>query len=149
MDITTLKDRLISFDVRDNIKRIIYDLEEEIIKLNTSQIEGKGQNIFGSVIGIYSKGTEAVTGGRKRAGEPYDLFETGKFIRSFEINYRDDVIYFYATDNKTSLVLDTIDKHGLISDPESIFGLTIDNEKIVNFEMLLPELQERFNRHML
>lgn len=148
MDILELQDRLNSFDVHQQLESLIYEHEDEILNLNKKQISEEGQDAYGNVIGLYSFASDLITKGRKRAGTPYDLLESGKFLGSFELNYQNGAILIYATDSKVGDIFDTIEEYGLIVNPEQIFGLTIEAGRIVNFEILLPALQERFNSHL-
>jgi hypothetical protein len=62
-------------------------VKDLIIFLNTeNQIMAEGIDTDGRIIGVYSFATEMITDGKKKAGEPFDLHDTGKFLESFRVN---------------------------------------------------------------
>ena len=52
------------------------------------------------MIGYYSPATEAITNGRKRAGDPYNLYDTGAFHRSIFITLMRDSFIVEGDGNK-------------------------------------------------
>lgn len=62
------------------------DLQREVIRLiQQDQLTKEGIDEAGTVIGYYSQATEAITRGRKRAGDHYTLDDTGSFYRSMMV----------------------------------------------------------------
>lgn len=57
-----------------------------------SQLKDEGIDGNGNFIGFYTEATEQISDGRKRAGDPYDLDDTGAFYRSMFINVLKDSI---------------------------------------------------------
>jgi len=59
-------------------------LRSKIVKewIQEDQLKGGGIDSEGQVIGFYSEATEFISRGRKSAGDPYDLDDTGSFYRS-------------------------------------------------------------------
>lgn len=53
--------------------------------IRDDQLTEKGVNEDGKIIGYYTRYTEELTNGRKKAGEPYNLFDTGDFYKSMVI----------------------------------------------------------------
>lgn len=53
--------------------------------LRIDQLRNKGVDSEGNIIGYYSRATEIISQGRKRAGEPYTLEDTGAFYESLFI----------------------------------------------------------------
>lgn len=53
--------------------------------IRDDQLMEKGVDETGQIIGYYTRYTEELTNGRKRAGEPYNLFDTGDFYKSMVI----------------------------------------------------------------
>lgn len=74
------------------------------------QLDG-GYDGKGEIIGIYSFATENITNGRKRAGEPYDLNDTGFFRASIVVVPKLFVISIYANGKKTDV--DIVQKYGV------------------------------------
>ena len=61
-------------------------VKEFIIELNTrGQLFDKREDSLGNLLPVYSKLTEVITGGAKKAGESFTLFDTGEFYESFFI----------------------------------------------------------------
>ena len=53
--------------------------------IRDDQLTEKGVDETGNIIGYYTSYTEKITNGRKKAGEPYNLFDTGDFYKSMVI----------------------------------------------------------------
>lgn len=77
------------FDFADNLRayqpnQFLNDLGEslaandEAIDLQRQQWQ-KGQDVDGNILGIYSHATEVFSEGRKKAGDPFTLLDTGDF----------------------------------------------------------------------
>jgi hypothetical protein len=152
-DIITLKNNVGSFNVNVELRRIVFDFEDEIIKLNTNKLL-KGLTVEGKTIGVYSPATEAFTRGEtgpgfpKIAFQPYNLLDTGRLFKSISANYDDGAyIRIFAVGQHIFEVYETIKKHGFINNPDEVlFGLDIKNTKFVNFRLLKPQLQNNFRR---
>lgn len=126
---------------KTNYSKALFDAirlyEVEILKLNESQLQGSktanNKALFSSKTGrgVYSKATEIISGGKKKEGDPYTLFDTGDFYSGFFLNVSNSKARFGSTDSKAKdLVLEFGD----------IFGLTDDNLKAVIDDKLLPFL---------
>lgn len=110
-----LSDSLAWFEAFDNATR-----EQIISWIQNDQLRDEGWNKFGKVIGIYSYETQRITDGKKIAGDPYDLFDTGEFFKSFVIRVfaQEIIIDANAQKGKDNL----FDKFG-----NEIIGLTDEN----------------------
>jgi len=53
--------------------------------IQKDQLHTQGIDADGSIIGTYSRATEEMTLGRKKAGANFDLYETGEFYQSMYI----------------------------------------------------------------
>ena len=97
------------------------DVQQFILDLNRyAQLFNEGVNIKDEPIGFYSKATEQITGGRKKAGSPYTLKDTGDFYSTFgiKLNVEGDVW----------IVADTIkDEDNLLDIDKDILGLTVNS----------------------
>lgn len=124
--------------VRDNIpnetEKIIKAKEQFILNLNRQAqlmqgIDSKGQKL----VPEYKPFTIEI---KRLIGQPYDrvtLFYSGKFYAKFKIEYNKDMtINIFSTERKTG---DLMDKYG-----DYIFGLTKENQEILNNNIILPEL---------
>jgi hypothetical protein len=56
--------------------------KKEIIRVVQERLRTRGTDADGDVIGYYSLATEFLSGGRKKQGDPFTLFDTGKFYAS-------------------------------------------------------------------
>jgi hypothetical protein len=75
----------------EQIKDVILDL------IQNEQLIDKGIDAQGEIIGRYSKATEIISGGLKKAGEPYNLLDTGSFFRSMFIDVLENSIEIDAS----------------------------------------------------
>lgn len=110
------------FQFAENIKNYPVDkFENDLIKeiessdsikeLQEMQWD-KGQDSDGNVLGLYSKATEILSFGRKKAGTPFDLDDTGDFRKQTKINTIEkgsDLSFFFdSTGKNTNDLLQTI-----------------------------------------
>lgn len=89
-----------------------------IIWLQRNQIFTQGIDADGSIIGVYSEGTEHMTQGRKKAGDPFDLFETGEFFQS---------MYIFVLKDEFIIDADSAKMEGQDWYRDRILGLTDEN----------------------
>ena len=122
-------------------ERIVKENSEQIIELNTdNQLYDGGINSDGGLLRPYSPTTILF---KRQQGRPYNrttLFDNGDFYRGFKIKYNYPMLSLYSTDEKSS---DLMDKYG-----DNIFGLTTENSKILNYEIIQPELHEFIKKHL-
>lgn len=109
----------------------IKEIEKDLTRLNKRQLFEKSSDIFGNPIGYYSFATEVISKGKKKAGDPFDLFDTGDFFKGFFIKIDNGNVSFGSSDPKTPLIFQNL----LSTD---IFGLTDSNLNKVIQEKLLP-----------
>lgn len=143
MDILEWIEKAERFDknefLSDFAKEIAFD--DKVIDLQR-QRWGLGLSYNNKVIGRYKKSTEEISGGMKKAGDPYNLFFTGDFWSRTYINIlikggEFEVEYTSDGNNKADLFR-TIEKYGKLKDASDIFGL--DNDDIAEFiEMMKPK----------
>lgn len=131
-------------DIPNNIETIVKQIEEEIIDLNRkSQLLDQGIGTKGQVLGVYSKATEQITKGMtgpgfpKRAGSPYNFYDSGEMFRSVSIKVGNGIL----TIVNTSETLKLFSRRTGISE-DNIVGLTPDNQYTLNFELIRPLLVE-------
>ena len=96
----------------EQLKKDLLDL----IRIN--QLREQGINEFEQIIGTYSFVTHLLSGGRKQAGDPFTLEDTGDFYRSMYVNVLNDSIIINADYEKMQ------DQTWW---SESILGLTEEN----------------------
>lgn len=129
---------------------VILDLvEKEIIDLNREDQLSEGIGTDGSILGVYSKFTEQMTEGMtgpgypKRAGDPYNFYDTGSMFKSFDLLKGRDKF----TIVNTSQSLQEFSKTKGIEESR-IIGLTDKNKEIVNFQLIRPRLIDFIKRHI-
>ena len=113
----------------------IRSIEKEFLDRNKEQIQEDSKDIFGNPIGFYSQATEIITKGSKKAGEPFDGKNTGKWLDAFKMQEVSGVLRFTSTDEKNQLILNS---DNWLSD--ELFGLSDKNLKEVISKLLLPFL---------
>lgn len=124
---------------------ITAEVQKFIIQLNTkgqktSQLFALSIDSTGKALtsgtrgrGVYSALTETISGGKKKAGDPYTLEDTGAFYKSFKITPEKTAIVIDA--NPTKETTDLFKEYG-----ENILGLTDENLQLLINE-LIPKLQ--------
>ncbi|WP_157811797.1 hypothetical protein [Tenacibaculum sp. SZ-18] len=128
--------------IKNDLYSFIRTLEEELAAYNRATINQESEDIFGKPLGFYSKATELITNGRKKAGDPFDLLESGDFLDGLYAKVDRDNVFFDSRDSKRKEVL----KH-LLSN--NVFGLQdADKNKVVDTR-LLPYFQNYFRREFL
>lgn len=118
------RDKVNSLTIVDLMLQLIQDIEADNTGEALQQLQWqKGEDRYGSILGIYTRATEIVSKGRKKAGEPYNLFDTGSFWNETylkaEISGNDIVFSLNSKDSKTPIL---IEKMG-----DRIFGLADEN----------------------
>lgn len=129
--------------VSKDLFRYIRSIEKYIVDLNREQIEIDSTDIYGKAIGFYSRATDLITGGRKRAGDPFTGKDTGDFLKGFYMQEVSGVLRFNSRDPKTSLILNS---NAWLSD--ELFGLTDENLRKVIDEKLLPFFLEYIRKEL-
>mgnify|MGYP003639420522 CR=1 FL=1 len=97
-----LNKSLILSDAEAWLKSIDQNLKRNVVVdwIQRDQLFNKGVNSLNAVIGTYSPLTEILSGGRKKAGEKYNLFDTGDFYRSMFVSVLANEILITANDGK-------------------------------------------------
>lgn len=113
--------------------KFIRSIEKEILDKNKEQIEKEGKDIFGKPVGFYSRATELITGGEKKAGDPFTGVDTGNWFKGFKMQEVSGVLRFTSTDPKTQ---DILKSDNWLSD--ELFGLSDADLKEVIKDRLLP-----------
>ena len=146
--------------VRDNIlnetERIVYAKENEIIRLQTSQIDNyigfddkKLKNTNDLFNGVYKLSTQFYAEDKnylapKEAGKPYNFLATGDFLNGMNLEISNDLTKFSIFSNGTGSGL----KANFFAGYTNLFGLTNNNTEIVNYKIILPELQKFVKKYL-
>ena len=113
-------------------------IEKNFIQLNKEQIFDLSKDIYGKDIGFYSKATEEITGGAKRAGDPFTGVDSGGWMKGFFMKVDKDGLFFGSTDKKKNKEIFGEKSTWLSRD---LFGLTDENLNLVIERDLLPFIQ--------
>lgn len=126
--------------VSKDLFKFIRSIEKVLLELEKKRITEESKDIFGNPIGFYSPWTEALTGGRKSAGEPFTGVDSGEWIDGFYMQEVAGVLRFSSKDSKNSIILASArsDEGSWLSD--QLFGLTDKDLKEVIQTRLLPFL---------
>ncbi len=130
---------IVSKELFDFIRAI----SKELVELNKKQINEDSQDIYGKAIGFYSRATEFLTLGAKKAGEPFTGEDTGSWLSRFYVTVLDNTFFFGSTDPKTDDILDS--PYWLSSD---LFGLTDENLQMVIDTKFLPFIKEYYRKSL-
>jgi hypothetical protein len=131
---------LVQSSILEETAKAVYKNEVEIIKLNTEdQLYTKGVNINGGILGVYSANHQPTSnsllrGFPKLAGSRYNFLDSGRLFNDMEIMVSNNQVTISNTDtgNKLSALY-------AITGFEFI-GLTIENQHVLNYEIIQPEL---------
>ena len=68
------------------LKKLVRRLNT-VKQLRTEHVDSDNKRLYSQrhQSGVYSATTEYLSKGRKKAGTPYTLFDTGEFFKSFEV----------------------------------------------------------------
>jgi len=116
-------------------ERIVYKNEDKITTLNKMQfIDGFGSDdkeLFNRnpiFTGFYRSG--------ELIGKRYDFFDTGRFINGLQVRlFQQDKLDIFSTGINT-----TANKYDFFSGYTNLFGLDTESMRILNYEIILPEL---------
>lgn len=114
------------------IEAITPQLQTKIVRdwIQEDQLYKRGIDENGDIIGFYSVATENISKGRKKAGTPFTLYDTGEFYRSMFVSALSDSIIIDGNSTKME---------GQLWWGEEILGLTDEN-----LEKLILEVKESY-----
>lgn len=143
-----------AFDMIQRIEKVIADIpketeniikrnEQEVLDLNREkQLYEKGIDSNGKrIVPYYSPYTIALKRSNQEVYNRVTLLDTGDFYKGFKIKFNglSNPFNIFSTDSKSS---DLIEKYG------DIFGLTKENEKYLNYEIIKPELEKFIKKNI-
>lgn len=128
--------------ISNDLFGFIRTIEKELAAYNRATLFEESQDVDGKPIGFYSPGTEIITDGRKKAGEPFNLFETGFFLESIFAKVQAESIFFGSNDPKLNEIF-----QNLLT--ENIFGLQDDDLNKFIQTRLLPHMIKFFRDQLI
>ena len=121
--------------VTKQAESIVRQLDDEITDFVTEkQLLAKGKDGKGKLLKEYSSFTIAMKKGKGEIFNRTTLLDTGEFYDDFFTIGRNGNIEIFSTNEKTPKL---VKKYG-----KDIFLLSVENNKIVNSELILPKLVE-------
>lgn len=139
--------RLRSFNVEKETDRIIKRSNRQIIEINQINLD-KGLDYENDLVGTYSAFTQLRASTSKirpnqskNAGEPYNFDWTGDFINGIYITYKNNEIKFFSRG------LGGAEKRRFILN-NKLLGVSEEGSKIINFDIIMPQLQTSFKNKM-
>ena len=146
-EMTTIRDKInacnyVINNMLDEQERIILRNEDKIIALNVDQFEnGQGSDdkkLFNKnpkFDGVYSLSTQLIDN-RKVAGDLYNFYKTGNFLNGLQLEMQPNLVKFDMFSTGTG----SGDKSIFFAGYANLFGLDKNNNRILNEEIILPEL---------
>jgi len=152
---TTISDyikkcQFVAAEMLNEQERIVLANEDKIISLNVDTFQdGLGsddkilQNSNPVFKGVYSLSTQ-LTDSKKVAGTPYSFMQTGAFLSNMQVDLQPNLtkLDIFSTGTGSG------DKSLFFSGYNNLFGLNKNNTEIVNYEVILPELQKFVKRYL-
>lgn len=129
--------------LQNDLYKFIRSIEKDFLDLNKDQIENQSTDIFGNPLGFYSKSTEVISKGRKKAGEPFSGVDSGDWFKGFYMQEVSGVLRFRSKDSKSNLILSS---ESWLSN--EVFGLSDENLQKVIIEKLLPFFIENSRNYL-
>lgn len=124
--------------LEDEAYKILSQVQDIIVSLNTDQLLSgltpEGQKIVPKYSRIRYARAKNQFNPLPGFGTP-DLKLTGKFHSDFFLTAKNKEFTLFSSDDKTGKL---VEKYG----QDNIFGLTVENNRIVNYEILAPRLIE-------
>ena len=144
------KAKFVASEMLNEQERIVLANENEIISLNVDTFQD-GYGSDGNILknsnerfkGIYSLSSQLLDP-KKVAGTPYNFFETGAFLSNMQIDLQPNLTKFDIFSTGTG----SGDKALFFKGYNNLFGLTNENEKIVNYDIIYPELMKFIKRYL-
>ena len=122
--------------LQSDLFKYIRSIENEFLDLEKKRISVDSEDIFGNPIGFYSEATEILSGGRKKAGDPFSGDDTGNWLKGFYMQEVSGVLRFSSKDPKNAIILSDGPDNTWLSD--ELFGLSDKDLKEVISTRLLP-----------
>jgi len=137
-------------NILDEQERIVLANENKIVSLNVDAFQsGMGsddkqlKNNNDLFKGVYSLSTQLLKP-EKTAGSNYTFLETGSFISNLQVNLSPDLTKFGIFSTGTG----SGDKSIFFAGYTNLFGLDTNNQEIVNYQIVYPELMNYIKRYL-
>ena len=139
---TTVRDYIdkakrVQSQIGNEIDDIARSFEDEILDLNREeQIFKRGIDIDGQLLGKYRQNLSGNTRGYpKEGGTPFNFYDTGQLFSKFNL---------LSKGNQNKMTIENTDgKSKILADKYGEFvGLTEENKRKLNYEIIYPELMK-------
>ena len=143
MNVLDYKNKLNSISVQSLVKDAVDKHSKQIVKVNQQELS-QGKNFFGESVGVYSKSTEDIAKKEnprkpKKAGSPFNFEYTGELFDKMFIKYNGKVISISSKGKGDS-------EKTLFIEGNNLLGFNDVSAEIINFEILLPDLQQKIKQ---
>jgi len=151
----TISDKIKACDfllanILDEQERIVLKNEDRIIAMNVSQFEdgmGSDDKILKNTNDlfkcVYSLSTQLLDN-RKVAGSLYNFYQTGNFLSGMQLEMRPNLVELDIFSTGTG----SGDKALFFKGYTNLFGLNTNNNRILNYEIILPELMKFIKKYL-
>lgn len=137
-------------NILDEQERIVLANENKIVSLNVDAFQD-GQGSDGKVLkntnklfkGVYSLSTQLINP-EKTAGTAYTFLDTGSFISNLQININPNLSKFSIFSTGTG----SGDKSIFFAGYTNLFGLDSDNQRILNYDIVYPQLMNYIKKYL-
>lgn len=136
--------KLNSSSIESDLFKFIKSIEIELIQKEKDRIFNKSKDIQGNDLGFYSKATEIITKGRKKAGDPFTGFYTGDLFKGLFVQEVSGVLRFGSTSPHLADILKS--SGSWLS--KDILGLSDQDLKEVIQTRLLPFLLQNIKNKL-
>jgi len=154
-EMTTINDyikkaKFVASEMLNEQERIVLENENRIVSLNVDTFQD-GMGSDGKVLknsndlftGVYKLSTQLIDP-KKTAGKNYTFLETGAFLSNMQIDLQPNLTKFDIFSTGTG----SGDKALFFSGYNNLFGLNQNNEEIVNYQIIYPELMKFIKRYL-
>ncbi len=143
MNVLQYQKKLNSINVHSIVKDAVNKNTKVILDINRSEMND-GLDIFGKVVGKYSKASEEFAkhtnpSKPKKAGANYNFQDTLALFKGMLIEFNGKIIKFDSNG------IDSVEKDLFITDSQ-VLGVSKENAVIINYDILLPDLQNKIKQ---
>jgi len=145
------KAKFVASEMLNEQERIVLANEDKIISLNVDAFQD-GMGSDGNILkhsnekvfkGTYTLATQLLNP-KKVAGTPYTFLDTGSFLANMQIDLQPNLTKFDIFSTGTG----SGDKALFFKGYSNLFGLNQNNEEIVNYQIIYPELMKFIKKYL-
>lgn len=141
MNLFAFRDRLMEFDLLEEVRQVIIDTGQNLVNFNQEQLYEGIRSDSSTIEPEYAELTKIIKAAK---GQPFDrvtLKDTGDFYDSIKVDVNSDTFELFATDEKT---VKLVTKYG-----DSILGITDSSKRRYINEIFRPRLEDVITAKLL